>query len=130
MIFKYLIYILLPFLSFLVLKIIFDKQILNNFFSSFKDPINTSNPNRFEYILIALFILFVFFEFFSTEYPMNKIDLFHEGQRLSAAFKSSLDGSLWSGSYIVVGVFHEIIGTKMIWSLTGHKTIGSLRFWI
>ena len=29
---KYLIYILLPFLSFLVLKIIFDKQILNNFF--------------------------------------------------------------------------------------------------
>ena len=59
---------------------------------------------------------------------MNKMDLYHEGQRLSAAFKNTLDGSLWSGSYVVVSIFHEIIGTKMIWSITGNKTIGSLRF--
>ena len=125
---KYITYILVPILFFFLLKLIFDKKIINNFFQNFNDPIIIFKFDRSGYFLAFFFIVLIIFEFLSVEYPMNKMDLYHEGQRLSAAFKNALDGSLWSGSYVVVSIFHEIVGTKMIWSITGNKTIGSLRF--
>ena len=125
---KYVTYIIIPILFFFLLKLIFDKKIINNFFQNFNDPITIFKFDRSGYFFVFFFIALIIFEFLSVEYPMNKMDLYHEGQRLSAAFKNTLDGSLWSGSYVVVGIFHEIVGTKMIWSITGNKTIGSLRF--
>ena len=125
---KYITYILVPILFFFLLKLIFDKKIINNFFQNFNDPIIIFKFDRSGYFFVFFFIVLIIFEFLSVEYPMNKMDLYHEGQRLSAAFKNTLDGSLWSGSYVVVSIFHEIVGTKMIWSITGNKTIGSLRF--
>ena len=125
---KYITYTFVPILFFFLLKFVFDKKIIHNFLQNLNHPIATFNFDRLGYFFVFFFILLVIFEFFSVEYPMNKIDLYHEGQRLSAAFKNTLDGSLWSGSYVVVSIFHEIIGTKMIWLITGNKTIGSLRF--
>ena len=125
---KYVTYIIVPILFFFLLKLIFDKKIINNFFQNFNDPITIFKFDRSGYFFVFFFIALIIFEFLSVEYPMNKMDLYHEGQRLSAAFKNTLDGSLWSGSYVVVSIFHEIVGTKMIWSITGNKTIGSLRF--
>ena len=67
-------------------------------------------------------------EFLSLPLTTHKLDIFHAGQRLSSAFKSSIDGSLWSGSYVSVGIIYETLGTKFIWELFDRQTIGSMIF--
>ena len=54
--------------------------------------------------------------------------MYHEGARLSAAFKSRLDGSLWSGSYISTGIIYEILGPKFIWKIFNQESVGLFRF--
>jgi len=51
----------------------------------------------------------------------------HEGQQVSSAFKSSQDGSLWSGSYVTVGIFYETIIVKTFWNIFEIETIGLKR---
>ena len=81
--------------------------------------------NNIYFFILCLFLLF---EFLSINFSLNKLDYYHEGQRLSAAYKSLIDNSLWSGSYITIGVFYEIIGPKLIWKLFNTETIGLIRF--
>ena len=64
----------------------------------------------------------------SVDFSIKEIDLYHEGARLSSAFKSKLDGSLWSGSYISTGVIYEILGPKLIWKIFNQESVGLLRF--
>ena len=75
-----------------------------------------------------MFIFFITLEFLSVQFSISEIDLFHEGERLSSAFRSKLDGSLWSGSYISKGIIYEILGPKYIWKLFNQESIGLLRF--
>ena len=59
---------------------------------------------------------------------VSKLDLFHEGQKLSSAYKSYLDGSLWSGSYVTISIFYETLSSKLIWNLFDQISIGLMRF--
>ena len=65
---------------------------------------------------MILFIL-ILLEFFSLTFPVNELDIYHSGQRLSSVIKYNLDGSLWSSSYIIVGLIYEILGSKFIWDI-------------
>ena len=62
-------------------------------------------PNRLN-LFFAFFIFFIIlFEFLSLDFQTHNLDLLHEGQQLSSPYKYYLDGSLWSGSYVTIGIF-------------------------
>ena len=127
--FKYLVLILFPSITFLVCKIFIEKKKLNNFYSFFSNKqklknINNKTINLFFFIFLILLII----EFFSLDFSYHKLDIFHSGQKLNSANKSFIDNSLWSGSYVISGVFIEIINTKFIWKLFNFQSIGLFRF--
>ena len=124
---RYFVFISFPVLIFIFLKIklynLKPLYILNNFKTNFEKFEKIENI----YFFLFLFLLYLIVEFFSLDFSINKIDIYHEGQKLSSAYKSLLDGSLWSGSYVTVGIIYETIGTKYIWKIFNHESIGLMR---
>ncbi len=125
---RYLTFICIPIIFHLLFKIYYEKLSLYTLLNNLKvlEPNNKSSININNYFFLILFVLIL--EFFSIPFKINEIDIFHDGQRLSSALKSSLDGSLWSGSYVSVGIIYETLGTKFIWEILDKKTIGSMKF--
>jgi len=126
---RYSVVILLPSFAFLLTKYFFDKS----FFIKLKKIFQRNNFEVYENKKISSYFIFLLislliFEFLSIDFSYHEIDTYHEGQRLSAAYKSLIDGSLWSGSYVTVGIFYEILSSKIIWKLLDHVSIGSVRF--
>jgi len=124
----YLVFIIIPILFYFIWQLIFEKNKFSYFFSNIKFKNENISLDKKIYIPFLLFIVFIILEFLSVQFSINEIDLFHEGERLSAAFKSKLDGSLWSGSYISKGVIYEVLGPKYIWKFFNQESIGLLRF--
>lgn len=124
----YLVFITIPILFYLIWQLIFEKNKFAYFFSNIKFKNENISLDKKIYIPFLFFIFFIVLEFLSVQFSINEIDLFHEGERLSAAFKSKLDGSLWSGSYISKGIIYEVLGPKYIWKLFNQESIGLLRF--
>ena len=124
----YLVFITIPILFYFIWQLIFEKNRFSYFFSNIKFKNENISIDKKIYILFLFFIFFIILEFLSVQFLINEIDLFHEGERLSAAFKSKLDGSLWSGSYISKGIIYEVLGPKYIWKLFNQESIGLLRF--
>ena len=85
------------------------------------------NNNTLSFFFI-LFLILIFFEFFSINLPTHKVDSYHDGQRLTSAYKFFTDGSLWSGSYITVGIFYETLSSSIFWNLFDHVSIGLARY--
>ncbi len=125
---RYLIFISLPVLSWLVTFLILNKKKINKFIYNFRntDFIN-DKPNLNLYLSFFLIFFFLFLDFLSLNLPTQKLDLVHEGQQLSSAFRSSLDSSLWSNSYVIVGIFFETINAKLSWNFFNDISIGSFR---
>ena len=124
---RYLYFVLTPLIFFLFFKIFIEKKKINLLYLSLSN-LKISKNNSKLYIVNLLIIFLLLIEFLSISFPKNEIDIFHEGQKLSAAYKSLLDGSLWSGSFVTTGIINEIMGTKFIWRFFGHESIGSMRF--
>ncbi len=124
---KYLIYIFLPLLIFLLSRVIYDANILNNFKLNINYKPKYFTSGKFSYTFLFFILIILSLEFLAVDFPKHKIDLFHEGQKLSATFKNINNNSLWSGSYVIVGVFFEIISSKFAWFLTKNESIGSVR---
>ncbi len=125
---RYLNFILLPLVTFLILMIYFKKIEIKEFFSKlqFYEKIILPDNNLNFYIKIFL-LLFLLFEFLSLDFSFREIDLFHEGDKLTPSFRNHLDGSLWSGSFLVIGLFTDILNTKILWDLFNHESIGLMR---
>ena len=126
---KYLTFIMLPIFTFLLCKIYIEKKnfIHSLFFFRQNDQLKIdkdANLNTALYIILLL----LFIQFFSLDFSYHKIDMFHAGQKLNAAYKSFFDNSLWSGSYITGGVFNELLNTKFIWKIFNQQSIGLMRF--
>ena len=124
---RYLTFILIPVSTYLIWKSFFEKKNLKEFFLNFiifDKEIYTQK--KIYFVQISIFI-FLILEFFSLNFSINELDIYHEGQRLSSAFKSKLDGSLWSGSYVTVGIIFETLGTKFIWEIFDKESIGLMR---
>ena len=126
---RYLNFIFLPFFVFIVLQLYYKKISINFFLFQlkinkdiyYKDLRSLNN-------IFFLLIFLVFLEFFSVPFTLDKLDLFHEGQRLSAAYKSFVENGLWSSSYVIVGIFYETLSTKFIWQIFNQESIGLMRF--
>ena len=124
----YIFFILAPIIFYITWVQVIDKQNIFGLFKKIKlektnELIKTNNNLYF--LILCLFLVV---EFISINFSTNYLDYYHEGQRLSAAYKSLIDNSLWSGSYITIGVFYEIIGPKLIWKLFNAESIGLIRF--
>lgn len=126
---KYLIIIFLPSVAFLLSKIFIEKKNWRVFFNFFKIEQKT-NLNKDNSYILFFFIFFVLLiiEFFSLNFSYHKLDIFHSGQKLNSAYKSLIDNTLWSGSYITSGIFLEILHAKSIWKLFNYQSIGLVRF--
>ena len=127
-VFGYLIFITIPILFYFIWQLFFEKKRFNDFFSNIKYRIEKVNIDKQLYFFCLLFLFTIILEFLSVQFSVKEIDLYHEGARLSAAFKSRLDGSLWSGSYISTGIIYEILGPKFIWKIFNQESVGLLRF--
>ena len=124
---RYLIFILTPTLTYYLYLVFYKKKDLNFNYISFKNQIESYNFRKL--FIFCLFIIFFFIiEFFSISFPLNQIDIYHEGQKLSAPFKSMIDEKLWSGSIVTTGIINENLGIKLIWKILDHQSIGSMRY--
>ena len=123
---RYFFFIIFPVTVYFLFQIFFEKKKIN--FEHIKVK-NFGFEKNNKLKIINFYIIFILiFEFFSINFPVNLIDIFHEGQKLSAAFKSSMDGKLWSGSFVTTGIINETLGTKLIWKIFNHQSIGLMRY--
>ena len=126
---RYLSFILLPVLAYIFTKIYFGLSFgisVRNFLfdkTYFKNPKDTVSP-----IFLVAILFLILLEFLSISFPEYKLDSFHEGQKLSSAFKSFLDNSLWSGSFVTVGIFFETLSSKFVWNIFDQISIGLTRY--
>ncbi len=128
---RYLIFLIIPTTTILSFKYFTNKD----FFSELSFFLNNASNNKFvnkknTYLNVIYFIIisFLFLSLFSTNFPTYLIDSYHEGQRMSSAYKSLLDNSLWSGSYITVGIFYETLSSSFFWKFFDQISIGLSRF--
>ncbi|WP_415284114.1 hypothetical protein [Candidatus Pelagibacter sp. Uisw_130] len=123
---RYLVFILIPITGYLFFKLLIEKKKLN--FSYLRHSnLEFSQSTSKIYIVNLFFIFILVLEFLSLSFPTTTLDIFHEGQKLSSAYKGLLDGSLWSGSYITTGIINENLGARFIWMIFSHESIGSVR---
>ena len=125
---RYLIFIFFPLLVTLLCCNFFIKNSFTNIKKQiFQDDKTTKNNEKSKKrkIFFFIFLIYVFLEFFSVNFPYKPIDLYHEGQSLTPAFNNIINGGYWSNSYIVVGVFLEIFANSFTWKLLGLETIGA-----
>lgn len=126
---RYLIFILLPVSFFLLFKIFFEKKEIKKII--FEIGLTSERKYNNDFAIkcsLAIILLFLILEFLSINFPLHALDFLHEGQVLSSAYKSLLDGSLWSGSYVTVGIFYETLSSKFIWSFFDLESIGLSRY--
>ena len=124
---RYVFFILFPVITYFLFKFFIEKKKFSFENIRFNDFQNDKIIKDL-FLLNLLIIFFLFLEFFSIEFPINKLDIYHEGQKLSAPFKSLIDKKLWSGSYVTTGIINENIGIKFIWKILDHQSIGLMRF--
>ena len=124
---RFVTFIFIPIAVYLLFKIFFEKKKINFDYIKFENS-KKKNFSINLFILNLLIIIFLLFEFFSISFPLNQIDIFHEGQKLSAPFKSLIDKKLWSGSFVTTGIINESLGIKSIWKILEHQSIGSMRY--
>jgi hypothetical protein len=129
---RYFVFLLIPFLTFFLTKFFIHKDnfyiLIKNFFTQ-DIPTNIDiKKNNLQIFFLILFFVYLIFEFLSIDFPRYKIDSYHDGQMLSSAYKSFLDGSLWSGSYITRGIIFETLSSKLIWQFFNHTSIGLARY--
>ena len=126
---RYLLFVSLPIITFLFIKFFFQKKFTEKIKLFFKsEDYNKMSINYSTLFIFLIISVFLLLNFLSLEFPVHKIDSYHEGQILSSAYKSYIDNSLWSGSYITVGVFYETLSSKLIWQLFDHVSIGLARY--
>ena len=124
---RYLAFIFLPIIIFFS-KVFFRKQNLRNLILNLNNFSNIQpKKNNSLFFIFFILTLLIIFEFLSAQFQLHNLDLMHEGQQLSSAFKSSKDGSLWSGSYVTQGIFYETISAKILWYIFDSQTIGLKR---
>ena len=120
-------FVFIPITAYFIFKIFFEKKKI------YFDYIKLEKYKKDNFSVNLLFLSFVIIillllEFCSISFPLNQIDIFHEGQKLSAPFKSLIDEKLWSGSFVTTGIINENLGIKTIWKILNHQSVGSMRY--
>ena len=124
---RYLFFILFPTLIFLITKFFLSRDSYQTLFYNIREKNLKIKPNTMLKICLIAILFLTIVQFFSVPFEIF-LDVYHDGQKISSAFKSSIDGSLWSGSYVTVGIFYETLMSKISWKLLNHSSIGSTKF--
>lgn len=127
---RYFIFVSLPILVFLILNFFFRKNLSSHFLDFFKSSTTKFNffDNKILNYLFILFFVIIILDFISIDFPQHLIDSFHEGQKLSSSFRFYLDSSLWSKSYVTVGIFYETLSAAIFWNIFDTISIGASRY--
>ena len=126
---RYAVFIFIPLASFLLLRIYQRKFYILKFINEVRDnKLSIYKKDQNLLTINILLLLFVVLEFLSLTFPVFKLDFLHEGQELSSSYKSVIDNSLWSGSFIIIGLIQEILTSKFIWKIFNHESIGLMRY--
>jgi hypothetical protein len=127
---RYLVFLASPIFIYLLLNFFIDKNFIFKikYFFSYNQEKTFYKYSKLLKIFFLIIFSYLLLEFFSIDFPVHEIDSYHDGQRLSSAFKSLLDKSLWSGSYVTRGIFYETISTKWLWTFFDHISIGLARY--
>ena len=126
---RYAVFIFIPSASFLLLRIYQRKFYILKFINELRDnKLSIYKKDQNLLTINILLLLFVVLEFLSLTFPVFKLDFLHEGQELSSSYKSVIDNSLWSGSFIIIGLIQEILTSKFIWKIFNHESIGLMRY--
>lgn len=105
---RYLIFVFLPIIIFFS-QVFFNKEKLQNLTLNLKKKLEFNvEKNNSILFFFFLFIILISLEFLSTDFQLHSLDLLHEGQQLSSSYKNNQDGSLWSGSYVTIGIFLKL----------------------
>jgi hypothetical protein len=125
---RYLFFIFIPTLVWIISYLLLNKKKIKKFIYN----LNYLERKKTNYNLSLFYIFFIIliillFQFFSLDFNIQKIDLVHEGQQLSSAFRNYYDNSLWSKSYVIAGIFYETINAKLFWNYFDKISIGSFR---
>ena len=128
---RYLLFIFLPIIVFfLSIQFFYYKNLrrvkdiiysVNNF-----QEIKNKSDLNLNFCLIII-LLITILNFTSASFPLGKIDMFHEGQRLSAAINYLSNNGLWSSSFMTIGLFYEVLQSLIAFNLFESQSIGSGR---
>ena len=128
---KYLIFVGIPLFVFLISFIIVKKKECLNLSEIFRNlSIKLPRKNLLLNFVLFLFVALIIIDFFSTEFPNFKLDVFHEGQLLSGAYNFYLSKELWKSTYVISGLFMDILNANISWSFSDQENIASYRFYI
>ena len=128
---RYITFIFLPLIVHLIcIKIFRGKEIKEIkeifFYNNSKAFYVTKNNLLGLYFLI--FLTLILLDFLSINLPSHNIDIFHEGQWLTAAINYLKKGGYWTDSYITRGLFSEILSPLIGFEIFDILSIGSSRF--
>ncbi len=127
---RFVVFVALPLITFLITILIKKKITFHEMKKNFiLDKHIKYNDSISIFYLLLLFLFLIFF-FLSSDFNLNKIDLFHEGQALMGGLNYELKNQLWSGSFLVTSLFVDILSAKMAWSFFDIQSIGSYRIYI
>tara|TARA_Y100000590_G_scaffold31353_1_gene34687 strand:- start:4269 stop:6131 length:1863 start_codon:yes stop_codon:yes gene_type:complete len=124
---RYIFFIVFPLLVFIFSKSLFSNEKIKIREIIFENENKILNDNKNLKILLFLFFCFIIFEFLSLNFPIRKIDLFHDGDYLTSPLNYLFTKKLWISSYTVHGgsnIFYPILA----WKLFGVESIGAARF--
>lgn len=128
---RYFIFLSSPTFVFIVYKFYKEKnsiQKISNFFKKSYNERNLLKQNLNLNIIFLIIVLLQILIFFSIEFSTAPIDSFHEGQKMGSAYRNFLDNTLWSKSYVTVGIFYETLSSSFFWKIFDNISIGVTRF--
>ena len=125
--FRFLIYIFSPLIFFFIYNF-FIKYKKN---TTFKNLLKIDKITRDDYneyvIILLLFLPFIFISFLSIDFPLYKLDIFHEGQLLSGATNYLQKLNFWNGSFLLTGLFYDQLNTVIAFKLFNLQSVGVYR---
>ncbi len=128
---RYVTFISLPLIVYLIcIKIFRGKEIKKIKEIFFYDNSKTSyvTKNNLLGLYFLIFLVLISLNFLSINLPSDKIDIFHEGQWLTAVINYLKKGGYWIDSYITQGLFNEILSPLIGFKIFDILSIGSSRF--
>jgi hypothetical protein len=129
---RFIIFIFLPLLVYLFVKITIEnteyKIFFSNIFKKFKSSDNHILENKHLNISFYSILLIVLLQFFCLDFKsyLYHLDLFHEGLWLTASSNAIFKNEIWQSSYVGRGLFGSFYNYFM-WKILGLNTIGTSR---
>ena len=127
---RFITFLSIPFLILICLLQFYEKVFLNNtkkVILSY-DLVNLEYDKKLNFFFYTT-ICFIILEFFFLNFKDFNfhIDLFHEGQGLTASYNAKITSEFWQSSYIVRGFFGNFY-PYLLWSLLDFESVGITRF--